>query len=115
MVAGGRAGWEVRAIRFAKGLRQVSSLWNTHSAAQLLLLRLAYARDPEAQILRGRRDRRGAAAGDWSIMVPARGRDVLLSRIRPYSTSASVLSSAQGSISSVCDDGARLPRVVRHN
>ena len=36
----------------------------------------------------------------WSIMVLARGRDVLLSRIRHYSTSVSVLSSAQGSIRS---------------
>jgi hypothetical protein len=40
--------------------------------------------------------RHGAAAGGWSITVLAQGRDVLLSRIRHYSTSASVSSSAQG-------------------
>jgi hypothetical protein len=40
--------------------------------------------------------RHGAAAGGWSITVLAQGRDVLLSCIRHYSTSAIVSSSAQG-------------------
>jgi hypothetical protein len=48
--------------------------------------------------------RLGAAAGGWSIMVLALGRDVLLCRIWHYSTSASVLSSAQGSIRSAAAD-----------